>query len=308
MAYIETTHGQTVYRITSDDQSTCMRFIPAKGGMAYSLTMNIAGKARELLYCHDNLWDTHYDDLLGGWPFLFPICARIARNGEFGVYLYDGQHYKLPIHGFAPYLPWQVKSHTDHSLCLSLEDNEQTQAMFPFAFRIELDYVVKANQVICLQRYYNRDDKPMPYYAGFHPYLNTTAFSDNKQDVMLQYQPIRRLRYNADLTDIIGEQAVFALPKSVSDPAINEQLTLVGENKLVQLSGPEAWKLNLEVQGLEDEFLFPYVQLYTMADKPFFCIEPWMSFPNAMNSMKGVRWLAPGSMEEGILNLWLTES
>ena len=55
--------------------------------------------------------------------------------------------------------------------------------------------------------------------------------------------------------------------------------------------------------GIDDPSFFSYVQLYTIPEQPFFCVEPWMSFPNAMNTVSGVRWLQPGQTECGILTL-----
>ena len=39
-----------------------------------------------------------------------------------------------------------------------------------------------------------------------------------------------------------------------------------------------------------------------MADQPFFCVEPWMGHPNAMNTVAGVHWLAPGGSVRGVFS------
>ena len=62
----------------------------------------------------------------------------------------------------------------------------------------------------------------------------------------------------------------------------------------------------MAAEGVEDPNLFPYVQLYTMTEKPFFCVEPWMAAPNSLNTAKGCRWLEPGAVEHGVLRLWVT--
>jgi galactose mutarotase-like enzyme len=49
--------------------------------------------------------------------------------------------------------------------------------------------------------------------------------------------------------------------------------------------------------------MFPYVQLFTETKKPFFCAEPWMAFPNAINAVSGARWLQPGKSDKAILTL-----
>ncbi len=81
---------------------------------------------------------------------------------------------------------------------------------------------------------------------------------------------------------------------------------MVGENKTATLNFADGLQLTMSANGCNDKHLFPYIQLYTMTDKPFICVEPWMSFPNAINTMDGVRWLAPQQSDEGVLTLQAT--
>ena len=90
-------------------------------------------------------------------------------------------------------------------------------------------------------------------------------------------------------------------------PAINERITRVGEDREAKLRLPDGLTIHLAAEGVEDSDLFPYIQLYTMADKPFFCVEPWMAFPNALNTVAGARWLKPGQSERGMLRVWITQ-
>lgn len=291
--------------ISSPDQSTMATFVPERGGTLSSIIMLGKSGPRELLYLHDFFWDENIDDLPGGSPFCFPVCARLERQGQRGAYLYDGHIYTLPIHGFAWSEPWQVQQLSAHHIVLQLQDNEKTRQMFPFRFHLQLDYQISSGLLICHQTYTNRDSKPMPYYAGFHPYFLMPPPNQGKEQVMLSYHPIRRLRYNNSFTDIIGEQALFKLPTAITNPEINEQLTMVSAQKNLLLTFPNGDQLQMIAEGVEDPNLFPYVQLYTMNEKPFFCMEPWMGFPNAMNSVQGVRWLPPSSSEHGVMKLQL---
>ena len=54
---------------------------------------------------------------------------------------------------------------------------------------------------------------------------------------------------------------------------------------------------------LATSFVLGYLQFYTMADKPFFCIEPWMGHPNALNALTGAHWLAPGEVTHGVFEV-----
>ncbi len=298
-------NGFDAYTIRSADGGSFVTCVPERGGILTSIVMPGGEAPRELLYHHDFLWNETIDDLPGAWPFCFPVCARLERDGQVGVYNYDGQQYHLSIHGFAWQLPWDIELDADDMFTLVLRDNEQTRQQYPFEFEIRLQYKIEDGRLLCRQTYTNRGNKAMPYNAGFHPYFLTPIPQMGKANVSLNYNPQRRFVYNDRLTDIVGETDCFATPVSIATAEINEQLTQVGADKTAFLTFPDGDKIEMTAEGVEDEDLFPFIQLYTMAEKPFFCIEPWMGQPNAMNSVLGMRWLEPGQSEQGLLHLKL---
>jgi len=183
-------------------------------------------------------------------------------------------------------------------LVLELSEAKETLKIYPFKFKVQLIYRVENNKLICEQVYTNAGEKSMLYYAGFHPYF----LMPNKQKTILNFQPIKRFKYNSSLTEIIGEQKLFKLPTSVDNPEINEQLTEVAKDNLITLQYPDGFKLSM--QTIDENHLFRYVQLYTMVGKPFFCVEPWMSFHGALNTEHGARILPPGCSETSRLLVW----
>lgn len=304
MALKEIQHGYEVHTIVSSDGGTRASFVPEKGGMGSSLVIG----GRELLFQHDFFWERQTEKIPGGWPFLFPICGRLERVGQAGQYLYDGHLRQMQSHGFGPRIPWKViETDREDTLILQLTDTEATRQMYPFRFEVRLTYRAEKDALACEQIYANRGNVAMPYYAGFHPYFRIPAPGAGKEKVQLDYKPVRAFKYNERLTDLAGETAVPRLPAAVTDPAINERITRVGEDRETKLTLPDGLTIHLAAEGVEDSDLFPYIQLYTMADKPFFCVEPWMGFPNALNTVAGARWLKPGQSERGILRVWITQ-
>ncbi|MCK4608754.1 MAG: aldose epimerase [Gammaproteobacteria bacterium] len=299
MAIITQQHGFEVYTIISADGGTRASFVPEKGGVGSSIIMSHEQKERELLFLHDSFWEQEMPDLPGGWPFLFPVCARIERMGNYGNYLYDCNVYSLPIHGFSWNEKWRVlPDQRDDTLTLELTETKNSLAAYPFRFKVQLTYKVTQGKLTCHQIYTNTGNKPMVYYAGFHPYFLTPEANSGKEQVMLNFQPKRLLRYNDKLTDIIGEQKLFNLPIPVTDNRINEQLCEVKENNITHLAYPDGFNLYMQTSDQ-----FRYLQTYTMTDKPFFCVEPWMAFPNALNTSTGCRWLASGKSEQAYVEL-----
>src|SRR3990167_6286161 len=94
-------NGFDTVTLTASDGMTKATFVPQRGGTACSIIMPGKQGPRERLYLHYFFWDKTIDDLPGGWPFCFPVCARLMRQHQHGAYLYDGKIYHLPIHGFS---------------------------------------------------------------------------------------------------------------------------------------------------------------------------------------------------------------
>ena len=294
----------TEYKIIAPDGLTQATIIPERGGYVSSLIMPFQSGARETLFLYDYAWDETIDHLPGGIPFVFPICARISRGGIEGLYLYDGKQYQLKIHGFSWFEKWDVLNVTKNSIEMVLKSNSHTVLNYPFLFEIQLRFEVHNGKLECHQCYKNTGkDNEMPYYAGFHPYFLTAPLNEGKENTTLSFKSTRRLQYNETLTDIIGEQSIIKTPIKITDPRINEQLSILGDDKCVTLTYPNGEVLKINAHGIKDPDLFSYLQLYHIPEKPFFCIEHWMGFPNAMNTVAGVRWLKPGEGEAAVYEI-----
>ena len=297
-------HDLDVYTVSDDDGSVAVSVVPEMGAAVSSLVMPGLDGSSETMYLHPFFWDKDSERTRGGFPFIFPICARLERDGEAGMYLHDGRRYRMKSHGFSMRVPWRIAEQGESGLTVELLDTEATREQYPFSFRVTLKFSVGAGGLTIEQEYQNRGDKPMPYYAGFHPYFLTPGPGEGKEDVKVDYTAVRCLAYNEKLTDIIGDREIPDFPASAMDPGINEILTRVADEKETRLVLPSGMTIHMVAEGAEDPDLFPYVQLYTMPDKPFFCVEPWMSHPNSLNTLSGARWLEPGQSEHGLLKVW----
>ena len=303
MTQIKATNLGNSYTLSSTD-GTQATFIPECGGIGSSIIMQGNSGPRELLFQHEYFWNPAETCLRGGWPFCFPVCGRLERYGKEGYYLYEGQTYSLPIHGYAWQVAWEVADYSNERIKLTLQDTAETIKAYPFRFKTELDYTIQAGALLCAQTYTNCDDKPLPYYAGFHPYFLTPAFKRGKEKVILDYHPVKCFAYNKNLTDLVGEQDLYPVPTSITAD-INERLTKLGAQKAIRLAYPDGDTIQMTAAGIQDPDLFPFVQIYTPLEQPFICVEPWMAHPNAMNTVSGVRWLQPGQSEHGLLRLEL---
>lgn len=290
---------QTSNNITISFNQTQASFAPQHGGMMTSLIMQAPEGARELLYFAPEFDFENYHHMNGGAPFCFPICGRLVDNN----YVYQDRVYPMKIHGFAYLMPWEVFDQQNNAVSFRLTENEISLAQYPFQFEVILTYIITDdNELVCRQSYKNTGDAPMPYYAGFHPYLHLPF---PKDQIIINFHAQKRLQYNENLTDVIGKAPLFKTPTNLILSELNESLHLLGKDKKITLTFPDNSFIEIETQGIEDKNLFAYLQLYHRIQEPFLCIEPWMSFPNAMNHATGVRWLAPGQIEHGLFYLRL---
>ena len=301
MATREHQHGQDVWAIGAGDGLTSARFVPAFGGIGSSLTLPFRGAAREMLFQHDFFWNEKYSRTRGGWPFLFPICGRLRRDGIEGAYLYNDRRYILTSHGFSLRKPWRMEdASAPDALVMSLASDDETRQAYPFDFEVRLRYHVRPGALEAALEVTNTGSEPMPYYAGFHPYFLTPPAGGGKQEVRIAIASPRQWLYNADLTDITGPGFAAPFPCSIQAPAVNETLNEVADDHVTRMIYPDGFTMGALVTRASATRLFPFVQLYTIPERPFFCIEPWMGHPNALNSLTGFRWLAPGMRDHAV--------
>jgi len=296
--------------IQAEDGLTSATFVPALGGLGVSMTMpepKMPGGFRELLYLPEDFsWETP-GKISGGFPICFPICGRLSRDGEAGIYLFDGKRYQMGIHGFAHLFPWELLYHEKNRMGMRLSSNEKTLEMYPFSFELELHYEARPGEIVCRHQYINTsEDRVLCYYAGFHPYFYIDPSRYSKDKVIVCAEVSGTFFYNKTLSDIVdSDQTPLSLRSALSNPEINEKLFYLENEGGFELHFPDGAIIGVDFDSFEgeDRPSFPFLQLYHVPEKPFFCVEPWMSHPNAMNTQLATRVLFPGEVDEATLTL-----
>jgi galactose mutarotase-like enzyme len=101
----------------------------------------------------------------GHAPILFPIVGRTNRD----VIRVDGVDYAMKQHGFARHKMFDLVEYEPGRALLRLTDTEETRAIYPFAFALELAFVIDGASLSIDVRIVNRGDAVMPASFGFHP-------------------------------------------------------------------------------------------------------------------------------------------
>ena len=98
-------------------------------------------------------------------PILFPLVGW-ARDGRIRV---DGRSYEMGVHGFAAHEDFDfVESGADFAR-LSLRDNAETRACYPFGFVLEATYRLAGRALSVALDVRNTGDRDLPYACGLHP-------------------------------------------------------------------------------------------------------------------------------------------
>jgi galactose mutarotase-like enzyme len=257
-----------------DGHGTYARFVPARGGIMSEWVV----KGVPVLYLDRQTFLDTTQNIRGGNPVLFPICGSL----ENGRYTLGGYEYEMKQHGLARNMSWQVKDvqcFEDKAwITMQLYSDETSIKLYPFNFKLVFTYVIEACRVTIIQQYFNLSKEAMPFYAGFHPYF----YAPKQKAVALQIP-------SAGYYDIkTGETQVYT-----GDLVLNNK----PEKNLVftGLTASEAGFKRpdgLWVKINYDE-AYPYIVLWTLQDKDFLCIEPWMGDNYDMNKGKA-RLLKPG--------------
>ena len=98
-------------------------------------------------------------------PLLFPTIGNV-RNGET---CFNGTSYAMPKHGFCKDSEFEITAQTENSATFTLRSSEETLAVYPFRFELNLTYVLLGSTLSMTYTVTNTDAVDLPYHIGAHP-------------------------------------------------------------------------------------------------------------------------------------------
>jgi galactose mutarotase-like enzyme len=236
---------------------------------------------------NDKLWNRFA-------PILFPVVGRLLND----QYALNHQSYGMRQHGFARDQVFQVLEHSEDSITLGLTDNEQTRALYPFAFELLVKYTLFQNTLEIEHRVTNNDSAKLYYSIGGHPGFHIDGkISEYYLDFGAEYSVQQHLitgNYYNNKTKEIQLSRKFELSDDLfaSDAIVikSPPFKSIGFGRI---NGPKLLTLHCDT--------WTAVGLWTKPGAPFFCIEPWWGWADALdssgniNEKEGIMSLASGS-------------
>ena len=257
----------------ADDAAKSIASIATKRG---AIATRFAVNGRELFFLDESTLADQAKNVRGGNPVLFPSPGKLKDD----AWAREGHAGKMKQHGFARNLPWTVSGSSTGegaSVTLTLLSSDETRAMYPWDFRVDLRFTLKRSTLRVEPRVTNTGKTRMPFGFGFHPYFRVA-------DKARARIPTKATRGFDNVKKVEGPFTGFDFTASEIDLYLldhgrtDAELVLDGEGKI-------------HVRGSAD---FVRWVVWTVAGKDYICLEPWTCRADALNTGEQLLYVDPG--------------
>ena len=245
------------------------------------LTIQINDKGAELssIINHENnkeyMWNADSTYWNRHSPVLFPIVGSVWN----GVYHIDGKEYSLSQHGFARDMDFQIIEQTENRVVYSLENNTNTENVYPFQFILKISYELIDNTIKVFWSVENKGESAMLFQIGAHPGFYYPDF--NKNEELKGYLDIDTTEFKYKQLGEKGCIAENGLKTMKSIDGLYPIYANTFDNQAMIIENNQMSRITLLDQSknpyLTMRFDAPVVGLWSPPEKnaPFICIEPW---------------------------------
>ena len=255
---------------------------------------------QEFLWQAGPVWPRHS-------PNLFPIVGRLTDDQLH----HAGTTYRLPQHGFARDRRFAWVGQEPGHCRLQLADDPATHALYPFAFRLVIDYRATDATLLIAYELTNPAETTLPASVGAHPafawpLLPGLARNAHRIEfAAAEPGPIRRLKDGLLLPDAVPspvqgrtlalDEALFAADALIFAPP---------QSRALRYEAPGGPAIEIAWDGFTD------LGIWSRQGGDFLCIEPWrgyaspQGFDGEFSDKPGLMRLAAG--ETRILTVSIT--
>jgi galactose mutarotase-like enzyme len=259
--------------LANEKKDTFIEVVPERGGIIAKFMV----KDEPVFYLDRSTLIDRDKNIRGGIPILFPICGPLKND----TYSHNGQHYTMKQHGFARNSVWNVADVAtgadSASILLELRNNDVTYAQYPFKFKLIYEYKLSGSTLSVTAAYINQDEQPMPFYAGYHPYFQVE--DKNQVEIEIPSQTYTETK-NGSIVDNRFNYEQDEINVFYQD--------LTGDS--FHLTDP-ARKMKINVRF---DPIYKHIVVWTLKEKNFICVEPWMAKNDALNSKEDLVYIQPG--------------
>lgn len=273
--------------------------VNAEGAELISLAHERCG---DVLWAAGPAWPQHA-------PNLFPIVGQLTGD----VLRANGTTYPMGRHGFARRRRFAWVEQTVSGCRLTLSDDEQTRAQYPYAFTFTITFALREDGLTISYEVANPGSTPLPASVGAHPAFRWPLAADvPKTSHTLEFAepepaPIYRL---AD-----GLLKTHTVPSPIRDRTLALDDALFAADAIVmrdvasqsvRYGAPGTPVLEVSWDGFRD------LGVWSKPGGEFLCIEPWygyaspVGFDGPFETKPGLLHVAPGASDVCSLRVAIT--
>lgn len=214
-------------------------------------------------------------------PVLFPIIGALKDD----IYYYNEQQYRLPRHGFARDLDFEVNQLSDQEIVFELSHSDETLKVYPFEFILKLRYKVYGATLSCTYEVENPAEQTLLFSVGGHPaFAAPIDGQGNYTDYYLQFNNDSEITYHHIEANLIADKTTSL---QLEQGKLNLKHELFYDDALV-LKNLKSDKISLlntkNYNGIAFSFQnFPYFGIWAAKDANFVCLEPWCGIADGVN-------------------------
>lgn len=241
------------------------------------------------------IWQAKPDVWARHSPVLFPVVGKLKNN----QFIFEGKAYKLPQHGFARDMKFDLKEKNENRCVFELHSTAETKKVFPFEFVFQTIYTVNKNRIKVEYKVENPGTKVLLFSVGAHPAFNVPLQANEIfEDYYLEFEnkQFEITALNEGLRTSSKNKLELKNKKILLSTKLFDKDALVFENSQINsvalCSSKSAHKIVLESKG------FPYYGIWSKKNCcEFVCLEPWFGVADHENSTQNF------SEKEGIISL-----
>ena len=216
-------------------------------------------------------------------PVLFPTINLLTV----GVVTIDGVECAVPKHGFAKYQMFEVTDQGDDYVTLTLSENAETKAVYPFDFALSVTHRFTEGGFETRYVVENHTGRKMPFVIGGHPGF-TCPMAEGEQftDYVLRFAKEEEGRHLLNTPEhYMGEEAVVDLGEDHRTLTLRyEDFDRLDTYVFAGLNSRSVELIHKE-HGHGIRVDFPEMEVlavWTSPGKhaPYLCIEPWCNAPD----------------------------
>ncbi len=248
--------------------------------MYLRITINQRGAEVASILSKENgqeyLWNADEKFWKRSSPVLFPIVGSL-KDSSFKA---EGEVWPMSQHGFARDMDFKMTKQPDGKLIIfTLESNEDTLKLYPYKFKLEIEYRLDGYKLSVKWRVTNTDDKDIYFQIGGHPAFMCPLNNKAKQsEYFLNFDTDKDLSYSLLSSNGLVESEGHILKNDGGLISIDEHMF---DKDALIFEGSQANKVSLVkpdgMAYLSVIFDAPLFGIWSPAGKnaPFVCIEPW---------------------------------